>query len=388
MLGKRFTRALVVTTTASLVLAAAAFAETTIHTGDVAVVGDASATPGATLVRGGSSTFSLSITANDGNIPDNVNQCDGVRNAVTVPTSFTVTATGLEAGAGTETKTFNCQNFSSSNTQTLTFSGIPLTAGATAALGASSHAITFGASNAMVILGSQVQLDAAFIAPSLYVTVNPRPASNLAANAVSTSQIDLTWTASPDAADISGYVIAQTGGSSATLNALANATSLSVTGLNDSTEYCFTILARFTASSVNYDSAIAPASGTVCATTLTPVATTTMTGFYAPVKAENKAKAGQAIALKWELWNGATEVTDTAGVSVKFMTITCGDVTDPTTLGTDAADDAGTSGLRYDTTDGQFVFAWKTSKSFTGCVRAQVVKDNTVLGYADFQFTK
>lgn len=349
--------------------AAAALASTTLDSGDVAVVGTASVSPGASLVRaGGSATFNLTVTADDGNIPDS--QCDGTKNKVTVPTSFTVTSTGLVAGATTTSQEFPCHNYSGSggSPETLTFSGLTVSAAADAPLGLSNHAITFGASGAMVTLGNQVVLSTspAFVAPRLFVSVSPRPASALSASAVSTSQIDVSWTASPDSGAISGYVISQTGGSSESLSAAAAATSLSVMDLDPSTEYCFTIVARYTDdASNNFDSSVEPVSGAICATTLDPTPTSDLgiAGFKSPVDMgiTNTAKGGQTIPLKFEIFDGTTEVeNNTSLVTVFTQSYSCGAVSPIT----DAIENytTGSTSLRWDATSGQYIFNWKTPK--------------------------
>jgi hypothetical protein len=88
----------------------------------------------------------------------------------------------------------------------------------------------------------------------------------------------------------------------------------------------------------------------------------TLKGFYQPVDMNgviNKAKLGSTIPLKFEIFAGSTELTDTA--YVKSLTF----VLDSAPAGT-LTDDiesyaTGGTSLRYDSVAGQFIFNWKTS---------------------------
>jgi hypothetical protein len=106
---------------------------------------------------------------------------------------------------------------------------------------------------------------------SYNVTVNPRPPSGLNAVANGTSEIDLTWTASPDASLITDYKITRTktvGGATATLTAAKNATSFNDLGLAASSEYCYTIRARYNDGTTDFFSTPV---GPACATTASAV---------------------------------------------------------------------------------------------------------------------
>lgn len=288
----------------ALVLGAAgvAGADTTIHTADVAVIGAASASP-ASLVRGATSPFSLSITANDGNIPDSTQNCDGVKNAATTQKVHTVSSTGITLSGTTETITFPCGNFSGRHgtPSTQTFN-LDIGAASTAPLGAGNHAITVGASGTNVVLGDQLKLDANFVNPRVYVVVNPRPASDFSAIA-GVQKVDLGWSASPDSADITDYEIAwSTGTSGGVLTAAKSATSLAHTGLTAGTQHCYTIRARYVDNGIDRFSA---ASLEECATPTAAAQTTTYTGaFQQPLDGDgvlNKAKFGRVVPVKTQI---------------------------------------------------------------------------------------
>lgn len=386
----------VAATTALVLIASAAWGAANLGTDDVAVVGAASASPGAVLTRTDSTTFDLSVEASDGNIGSG--QCSTATTGDVSPfPTFTVTSAGL-VGSGTRvTQTLDCPRNFSQSSQQLTFADLDLIAGATAPLGSSSYALTFGDSTEHVQLGNQVNLQSDFSDPTVFVTVNPRAASNLDAQAASASQIDLTWTASPDAADITSYVLSRDGVDIDT--GIANSeTSYSDSGLDPDTEYCYTLRARYTdGEGTHFDSA---ETAEACATTEGQQAYV-FTGFYAPVDLVNKAKAGQGVPLKWNLYEGSAaaenEVIDPVigadSYALRSRPVDC-DVFSG--LGdTVPSDDAGKSELRYDYIDGledaagQNVFVWKTNKQWAGTCREVLVSyDGSDPLSAIFSFTR
>jgi hypothetical protein len=109
------------------------------------------------------------------------------------------------------------------------------------------------------------------------VRVLPRPASGLAAGASGATEIDLSWTASPDATDITDYKIYD--GPTEVASAANNATSTPITGLAAGSTHCYTIKARVSVSGTDYFST---ASNGSCATTVSdstaPVITKEITG--------------------------------------------------------------------------------------------------------------
>lgn len=70
-------------------------------------------------------------------------------------------------------------------------------------------------------------------------SVAPSAPSNLKATVVSSSQIDLTWTASTDNVSVAGYKVYRNDVNVATVQT----TSYSDTGLNELTQYCYKVLA-------------------------------------------------------------------------------------------------------------------------------------------------
>lgn len=96
-------------------------------------------------------------------------------------------------------------------------------------------------------------------------------------------------------------------------------------------------------------------------------------GFYNPIEnlpVLNVAKAGQVIPVKWSVpANQGGFIADTSIVSaVQFSTESCNDDTVSST-DISEAQTTGSSGLRYDETDEQFVFNWKTRKAMKGSCR-------------------
>jgi len=94
----------------------------------------------------------------------------------------------------------------------------------------------------------------------------------------------------------------------------------------------------------------------------------TVLGFYHPVDMGgvlNTVKNGATVPLKFEVFEGATELTDTSVVeSLTLTQVAC-----TTGLPSDAIEITATGGtsLRYDTTAGQFVYNWQTPKMGNTC---------------------
>ena len=120
----------------------------------------------------------------------------------------------------------------------------------------------------------------------------------------------------------------------------------------------------------------------------------TIKGFYAPVDGTlssptapvailNSIKSGATVSLKFEIFDGETEVTDTAAVkslTYKWLNPPVGTPTDDVEL----VATGGTS-LRYDTTSGQFVYNWQTPKNSAGkSVRVTVAFQDGSTISADF----
>jgi hypothetical protein len=347
---------------ASVLIATAAWAGTTVDSGDVGIVGAAAASPaGATLIRGGSTTFDLTLTMDDGNLPSS--QCDDV--GVTAPTTFTVGTSSLST-SGTETKDFTCPWQVGGSTpqgpQSLTFSGRTLEASGTAPLGRSNYDITFGTGN-MVTAESQIAL-AVTPAPKVYVTVNPRPASVLIATA-GNGQIQLDWTASPDASEITDYKIEVTDGKSDTLTATKGAVTLTDTGLTNGTEYCYRIRAHYNDGSNDFFSDWEPASDTVCATPVAPAATY-FASFRQPIdpgsNVINTAKLGRVIPVKLEVLSNTAPEEKAGPVSIQRLKVACDstDSGDPVEVYAAGSSNTGNQ-FRWDTAGDFWIYNLDTS---------------------------
>jgi len=110
----------------------------------------------------------------------------------------------------------------------------------------------------------------------------------------------------------------------------------------------------------------------------------TLKGFYQPVDMgiENNTKAGSTVPLKFEVFQGATELTDATAIKDTFtQQVNClsgvGDDIELYATG-------GTS-LRYDTTGGQFIFNWQSLKKVGACYKVTLVtKDGSQIS-ADFR---
>src|SRR5206468_3336750 len=136
-------------------------------------------------------------------------------------------------------------------------------------------------------------------------TQPPTPPTNLAAMAVSASQIDLTWTASTDNVGVTGYRIERCQGAGCTTFAQVAApagtgTTYSDTGLTASTSYRYRVRATDAANNLS------AYSGTATATT--PAATDTQPP-TAPTNLAATAASSSQINLTW------TASTDNVGVT-------------------------------------------------------------------------
>jgi hypothetical protein len=107
----------------------------------------------------------------------------------------------------------------------------------------------------------------------------------------------------------------------------------------------------------------------------------TLHGFYQPVDMPhvlNTVKGGSTVPLKFEVFAGSTELTDTSAVySLMYAPMAC----DATTV-QDAIETVATGGtvLRYDFTAGQFVYNWQTPRTPGKCyVVTMTTQDHSTL---------
>ena len=93
----------------------------------------------------------------------------------------------------------------------------------------------------------------------------------------------------------------------------------------------------------------------------------------------NTVKGGSTVPLKFELFVGDNELTDTANVKpVQSTKVSCstGSATE------DAIETTATGGtsLRYDSTGGQFIYNWKTPTGANTCYKVTVTaQDNSTI---------
>ncbi len=104
----------------------------------------------------------------------------------------------------------------------------------------------------------------------------------------------------------------------------------------------------------------------------------TLYGFYQPVDMNgvyNTVKNGSTVPLKFEIFAGPTELTDTGYVkSLTYAQTTC-----DATATTDEIETTATGGtsLRYDATAGQFVYNWKTPSTPGKCYRVTLATQDS-----------
>ncbi len=95
-------------------------------------------------------------------------------------------------------------------------------------------------------------------------------------------------------------------------------------------------------------------------------------GFYAPVDMNgvvNAVKAGSIVPLKFEIFAGSTELTDTSNVRFVVTKVNCtsGAIEDTIEITT-----TGGTSLRYDNTSGQYIQNWKTPTGVGACYKVSV----------------
>lgn len=120
------------------------------------------------------------------------------------------------------------------------------------------------------------------------------------------------------------------------------------------------------------------AGNTSTATSTYTVNAWTLSGFYQPVDMGgvlNTVKGGSTVPLKFELFAGPTELTDTAFISGFSATkVNC--VTGAPTDAVEVLATTGGTSLRYDTTAGQFVQNWKTPTTKGACYAATMTTND------------
>jgi hypothetical protein len=101
----------------------------------------------------------------------------------------------------------------------------------------------------------------------------------------------------------------------------------------------------------------------------------TLQGFYSPVDMNsvvNTIKAGQSVPLKFEVFAGTEEKTSTSDISsFTQKKISCSEFTGDPTDAVEELNSLGT-GVKYDTTSGQFNANWKTPKQPNTCWKVEV----------------
>jgi hypothetical protein len=88
----------------------------------------------------------------------------------------------------------------------------------------------------------------------------------------------------------------------------------------------------------------------------------TLTGFYRPVdmNKDNAIKGGRTVPLKFHVFAGGTELTDPAFIGAKLSWQYIGSDSVDSNDNVIGLEETGGTALRYDATEGQFIFNWKT----------------------------
>jgi hypothetical protein len=98
-------------------------------------------------------------------------------------------------------------------------------------------------------------------------------------------------------------------------------------------------------------------------------------GLFSPVSMgiSNLVNAGQSVPVKWQLTNsnGGFVSAPRAVASITSANVACGGGATSVPL---PADTSGASGLHYDTTLNQYIFSWKTDKTWAGSCRRFILQ--------------
>ena len=114
----------------------------------------------------------------------------------------------------------------------------------------------------------------------------------------------------------------------------------------------------------------------------------TIKGFYQPVDMNgvlNTVKGGSTVPLKFEVFKGSTELTATSAIvtPLKASKVTCDG---SATLDEIEILATGSTGLRYDSTAGQFIYNWQTPKKPGECYNVKVgTQDGSFTDIAEFK---
>jgi hypothetical protein len=214
--------------------------------GDTVTVNDVVTGTDTSLTRGASSSGRLFIVATTGGSDANGCNATGVTPA---------TAALTMSSGGSSSSSLSLVGCGATNT-----ADIPYSVNSTATLGS----LITATSNV-----SGGKAGSVYAQDSFTIRVLPRAASSLNASPNGQTQIDLTWTASPDASDITDYRIFE--GTLEVATASKSVTAKSITGLLADSNHCYTIRARFNDGTTDFFSS---AAGPACATTAAAPANT------------------------------------------------------------------------------------------------------------------
>lgn len=111
----------------------------------------------------------------------------------------------------------------------------------------------------------------------------------------------------------------------------------------------------------------------------------TLKGFYQPIDMNgvlNTVKGGSTVPAKFEVFAGATELTDPSLMSFSMAKISCSPIVPTDEIETTAT---GNTSLRYDATAGQFIYNWKTPTGAGTCYRLTMKSDDGSTISANFK---
>ena len=165
-------------------------------------------------------------------------------------------------------------------------------------------------------------------------TSAPTVPANLVASAASSSQVNLTWSASTDNVGVAGYVVKRNG----VIIAQPATTSYSSTGLGANTTYLYTVAAKDTSGNVSaYSTAVNVTTPADTQAPTTPTALTAVTASSTKVNLNWTASTDNVGVTGYAIYRGSTQIGTSTSPSYIDTTVTAGNTYSYTVKAYDAA---------------------------------------------------
>ena len=98
----------------------------------------------------------------------------------------------------------------------------------------------------------------------------------------------------------------------------------------------------------------------------------------------NTVNSGKTVPMKFEVFKGTTELTDTAIATLSLTQVTCGS---GMLIDNIEITSTGNTSLTYDTESGQFIYNWKTPDTANVCYDVVLTTSDTSTIIAHYKLT-